>query len=146
MLAQRHDLPGIVAEHEGDRGDRAGLDDGAAGPAEQHGDGLAERPRQEMILAAGVRIAGRQFGIAERADQRDDAAEQPDADERGLAGHIGGDQRRRLENADAEHDAHHHGDGMHRAQIWARCRALYVGHVGLLDACGEKRRDALAGW
>ena len=46
---------GVVAEHEGDRCDRARLDDAAARPGEQHADLRPVGLLQELILAAGAR-------------------------------------------------------------------------------------------
>ena len=67
--AERHELLRIVAEHERDRRDDAGLQHGDARPGEQQADRLAERARQKMILAAAGGIGGAELGIDQRADR-----------------------------------------------------------------------------
>lgn len=113
IRAQRQDGLGVIAIDEGDGGDRPGLDHHAPCPGEQHRQRPAIGPREEMIFAAPVRMGGGKLRIAQGTGERDDAAQQPGAHERRLPAHIGGHQRGRLEDADAEDDAHHEGDAIH---------------------------------
>ena len=106
--AERDQVGSIIAIDETDGRDRAGLDHGSARPGEQQPHRAAIGAREEMIFAARVRMRAAQLRVAERADQRDDAAEHPDADEGRFAADIGRDQGGSLENADADHDADDH--------------------------------------
>ena len=64
-----------------------------------------ERAGQEMVVAARMRIRGGEFGVAERAGERHDGAQNPGHEE---PADIAGDarhHRRRLEDAGADDDA-----------------------------------------
>ncbi len=138
----------IIAEHEGDRSDGAGLDHGEPRPGEQQRRRLADPAMQEMILAAGVRVGRAEFGIDEGADQRDDPAGQPDGDECPFAPDIGGDYLQGAEYADADDNADQHGDAVDHAEAGARRAGLRVdGRQRQLAWCGAfqvSTRDMIA--
>src|SRR5439155_23177599 len=56
-------------------------------------------------LASGIGIARRELGVEERAAERHRAAERPCGDEFPVAADVSGDDRRRLEDAGADHHA-----------------------------------------
>ena len=134
--AERDELLRVVAEHERDRGDDAGLQDGDARPGEQQADRPAERARQEVILAAARGIGGAELGIDQRADQRDQAADDPEHDECGFAGDALRHELRALEDADADDDADDERDALqHRNAGARRLLPVRVGH-GTLEWLG----------
>jgi len=67
----------VLDEHRGDRGDRTGVIDDQQIPAIDECDDEAEGFAQIHVAAAGGRPARTEFGIAQRADERDDAADRP---------------------------------------------------------------------
>jgi hypothetical protein len=72
----------------------------------------AKSPRQIMIIAARARKSGRQLGITERSDQRNDAAQKPCGQKHRTAFRVSGDQRRRSENARADDYSDDQRDGV----------------------------------
>ncbi len=133
VLSERENLRGVIPEHERDCGDGAGLNDGAARPPEQHGNRTAEAAHEEMVLATCVGVGRCKFGITKRADQGYETAEQPRADKRGLAADIHGNQRRGLEDADADDNADHYGNAIQHRQAGTRRRSLTIVHVASSD-------------
>ena len=122
VAAERDQHIGVVAIDEGDRGDRAGLDHGAARPGEQQSGRRAVGAGEEMILAAGIGMRSAEFGVAKRADQSEEAAEHPKPEKNGLAARSGRDDRGRLEDADAQNEADNDGRTLNDRDV--RLRAL----------------------
>ena len=60
-----------VAKHKGQQGDRAGIDDGGARPAEHKGQVAPKGTLQKMVVAASAQVSGAQLGMAQRAGDRD---------------------------------------------------------------------------
>src|SRR5438067_2613265 len=76
-----------------------------------------------MIIAAGVRIRRREFGVAKRADERDRRAQNPEREHpAAVAGH-GRDDRRRFVDARADDDADDDGDRVDAAKYALRSRS-----------------------
>src|SRR5688572_28029171 len=67
----------VVAQHEGEQGDGAGLYHAQPSPREQEPEPGAQRTRPVVVVATGAGVGRRQLGVAERAQQRDEAAGQP---------------------------------------------------------------------
>ncbi len=78
---------------------------------------------EKMVLATGMRMSAAKLGVAKRTHQRDQPARDPQAEKHRVSGHVAGDNRRRLEDADADDDTDQHGG------------AFQNGHV-LLRLCG----------
>ena len=124
---QRRRLLHVVAEHEAEQRDRPCRDDGKACPPEQERNRAAEGAVQVMVVAAGVRIGRGQFGVAQRADQRNQAAAGPQCEHLDNAATEARHDGRRLE--DAGTDDHADNDGHRFAQA--------DGRAGLRGARGE---------
>ena len=126
---ERHETRHVVAEHEREQRDRPGVDDRRARPRIEEAHVAAVRAGDEVIVAARMRIGRCEFGVAQRADQRDDPARHPQrehpADVAGDAGH----HRRRAEYAGADDDADDDRDGVAPAQQRQRAGARRGGAV-----------------
>ena len=118
--AERQHLRQVVAEDERQQRDRAGGDDREARPCEQERHVAPIGAVQEVVVAARMRIGGGELGIAQRADQRHQAAERPRGEHPQRAAGHAGDHGRRLEDAGADDDADDDGDGLAQAQHRAR--------------------------
>jgi hypothetical protein len=73
-------------------------------------------------------MCGGKLRIAERSDQRHQAAQQPHGNERRAAVHVCRHQRRRFEDPDADHDTDHDGDAVEDREAGLRCGLLLVCH------------------
>src|SRR5262249_22968482 len=71
-------------------------------PAGEKSREAAERLAQVHVFATGLRLPRRKFGIGERAEQRQRAAERPDAENRSAVWQQGRNESRRDEDADAD--------------------------------------------
>ena len=107
----------VVAKGIGHGADAAGQDDGQLGPAEQKADPASEGPRQVHIIAAHPRIRRRQLGIAQGAEQRQDAAQKPTAEPQPRSVHVGEDVLGRLENRRPDDDADDNADGIPQSEM-----------------------------
>ncbi len=77
---------------------------------------LAERFAQVDVLAAGFRLPRRQFGVRQRAEERERAAEHPHAENRRAIRQQGRDKAGRDEDADADDVGDDDGGGVERAE------------------------------
>ena len=68
----------IFAEHARESGDGAAGDDEKEAPAVEEGGDAAEAIANVAVEAAGFGIGGGELGVSERAEQREDAADDPD--------------------------------------------------------------------
>ncbi|KAG0925168.1 hypothetical protein G6F35_017412 [Rhizopus arrhizus] len=110
---QRHQPLRIVSVDIGDHGDRASLDHRTAGPGKHQADARAPCPGQVQVFAARTGIGRAQFRIAQGADQHHQAARAPQRDIHGFGTRVLRDQRRKPEDADADHDPDQYDDGVH---------------------------------
>ena len=120
--AEREHRRHVIAENEGEQGDRPAVDHRRPCPCVQETRVATERPRQKIVVAARVRIGGGEFGVAERARQRHDGAQDPRHDE---PADVAGDarhHRRRLVDAGADDDADDDRDRVGGTQQRPRCR------------------------
>ena len=130
---ERDQLLRVVAEHERDRRDDAGLQDGDARPGEQQTDRPAERARQEVIFAAARGIGRAELGVDQRADQREHSADDPEHDEGRFAGDALRHGLRALEDADADDDTDNERNALqYRNAGMRRLPPVMIGH-GTLD-------------
>ena len=112
----------VIAENEGEQGDRPAVDHRRPCPGVQETRVATERPGQKMIVAARMRIRRGKFGVTERARQRHDGAQTPGHDQ---PADVAGDarhHRRRLEDAGADDDADDDRDRIGGTQQRPRCR------------------------
>src|SRR5205085_6587794 len=98
-------------EDGGEGGDRGAADDEELEPAPEEPEESPVPLAQQDVVAARLRVEGDDLGVGEGADQREQAAEDPDerghAEERQLAG----DGRRLLEDARADDRPRDHRGG-----------------------------------
>ena len=101
-------VPAWMAKIYADRADAAGTNERQLRPGEDEADNGAERPREIDVFAARLRIGARQFGEAERPDEREQTADEPGAERRKT---VRGDRSNTLDgglkDADADDDADH---------------------------------------
>ena len=121
------------AEGDADRGDGAGLNDKEERPAVEEAAERAEGLAEIDVLTAGLGHHGRQFAVAERADEGHQRRNQPGGNEKcgraDGATHICGDD----EDAGADHGAHDDGRGgeeahaAHKMRGWERINLMDAG-------------------
>ena len=129
VVAQAQDLGGVVPEHEGDRRDGAGLDYCHARPGENERHTASHAAGQKGVFAARIRMARSELRVDERATQRDHAAEHPRAEKLGRTRAVAGDDRRRFENAGADHHPADQDDSVrNREQLLGRYLVLVAVH------------------
>ena len=151
VRAERQHAAHVVAEHEREQCDGARRDHRHARPGEEEAEILAVGARQEVVVASRAGEAAREFRVAERADQRQHATQDPcDQHPVHRAGDAG-DHRRRLEDAGSDDDADrdHHGveHGQHRARR-GRCGFEGVLRFGgaHVPAPGQQKAPLGRGW
>jgi hypothetical protein len=110
-------------------GDRAAEDRREQHPAAGEGDRGAVGLVLEDVVAAGPRQHGAEFGAGHRAGQRNQSAEQPDEKKVPDACAVLGDDRRRQEDADADHRSRHDREGVEGADHALRAGILAGGVV-----------------
>src|SRR5205814_2471838 len=87
------------------------------------------------VLAARSGVAGGELGKAQRAQERERAAEHPGDEREPRTAQLGGDETASAEDPRPQHDADHHGKAVEQAQ-----RSFEVRHGGRI--CTQKRRGA----
>jgi hypothetical protein len=107
---------GVLHEHRRHRRERAGVIDHQQVPAEHEGDDQPERLAQVDVAAAGLRPPRAEFGVAQRADQRDRAADRPRRQQLRRRSGLPRDRRRRQEDAGSDHPADHDHRGVPGAE------------------------------
>ena len=106
------------AESHAHGGDRAGLNHEKQSPSVEKTPEWAERLPQVNILPARTRHHGREFAVGERADNGEEAGDEPGANQQrrrsDLARNFGGNNK----DARADHRAHHQHGGAGEAQTF----------------------------
>src|SRR3989454_1403819 len=120
-----------------DRGNRGRIHPEAFHPTHYEPSPRAERLPYVHILAAGLRVARRQLGEAQRPEEREAAAQHP-----GDEGEPGTPQLRRDDARCAEDPRPHHDPDDHGEAVEQLERSLEVGHGR--GMCTKKGRDAAA--
>ena len=100
---------GVLADRNRDVAEHGAVGDPVR-PADGEAGGVAERAARVDVEAARLRQHRSQLGDADRADQRIEATEDPDRENRGHARQLSGDEAGRAEDADAERAADDHGE------------------------------------
>src|SRR5579862_4431265 len=99
----------VVGEHDADGGGREGLDQEEVGPAEGEGGAGAEALVEIDVQAAGPGELGGQFGDGEGAEKREEASQNPEAQDEGGAAEGARDGCWGEKDAAAENDPDHDG-------------------------------------
>jgi len=89
-------------------------------PREQKGNFTAEGAFKKSIIAARARKCRGKFGVAKRADQRDDAAQNPNRQKHRIAASVAGNQRRETENSRTDDDADYQRHGIEHTECGFR--------------------------
>ena len=109
-------------------------------PTEEKSPERTEAPIQVNVVAAGFGKGCTQFGVAERAEEDDQAADDPGGENQGDrsdgAGHVAGDQK----DAGTDHVADDDGGGRPEAETADEVRRLRPIGCGRIDACHEVHR------
>ena len=105
MRAEIDDARHVVTEDVGEQGDRAGVDHHRLRPCVEESHVLAPGTAEEVVLTAGMRVRRAQFGIAQRAGERDERTGQPGGDQPAVVLRHAGDHGRCLEDAGTDDDA-----------------------------------------
>ena len=142
---QAEEFNGVVPKRVGHRPDTAGQNHGQLGPAEQEADAAAEGPRQVNVIAAHPRVRRCQFGVAQRSEQRQDAAQQPAAHPQPRAMDIGEDVLRRLENGSANDNPHNDADGIPESEMSVRGIVVRLAIVGVGHYTGIRGQEGQCG-
>ena len=113
----RHEHAQELGEGDCNCGDEAGLDDQKHGPAVEEPPDRAERISEKDVLPAGVRHHPGQLGVAQGADDRHDAGEDPDDHEPAGRADFARDFRRNNEDAGANHGPGDEHGGVKKAEL-----------------------------
>src|SRR5260370_11978233 len=97
---QRDDFGEIAREGAGERGDGAAGDHQKQTPAIEEGGDAAKAVADEDVQAAGFRVGGGEFRIRQSAEEREEAADEPDKE-----GRTGGAVELAKDQAGSEEDA-----------------------------------------
>jgi hypothetical protein len=81
QLRQLHKFSRVFREHVSHRGDRSRLENGERGPAVKVGEEWSIHAFEKDILPAGFGDHGRDLGIGQRAEQRENSSQQPHSEQ-----------------------------------------------------------------
>jgi hypothetical protein len=116
----------VLAECHGGQRDRCGEADGCRYPARHKTEGRVIGPAEEIVFAARARKHRAKFTVGKHPAQRDDAAYDPQQQDRKAGGDVLDLKAEAGEDADADHvgndDGNRHQDGNGGAAAGARAR------------------------
>ena len=130
----RHEHAEEFGERNADSGDEAGLDDEKAGPAVEKAPERTIGFTQENVLAAGIGHHGRELGVTDRPNDRQDAGENPHEQQPAGGPDITADVGGNDEDARADHRAGDQHGGVKKSQ-------LLLNAGGLGDVIREKHLE-----
>ena len=111
---KRHQFRQIIRRHKGEHRRRGGEDHRKTRPGEEEAHQRAISEFQEAIITARMREGVGQFGIDQRAAQREQPAQRPCGQHQHVILQIGRDQAGRAEDARPDHHADDNGGGGER--------------------------------
>ena len=112
----RNELDEVAGERRGQRGHRAGANDGELGPAEQERRNAPVSGAKVDIGPARVRHHRPELGQRQRAGRAEEPADDPDQDDPADVRDVAGHARRHQEDPRADHPADHHAEGLDRTE------------------------------
>ena len=140
LREEAEDGEGAEHAHEagGDGGDGGGLGDGDPGPGVEEGGEVAVGVAEEGVFATDAGLHGGDFGVAHGAEEREQAADDPDGVDHARTADGGHHLARDEEDSGADDDADDDGRGVRgvedAGQVGVRLRGIL--HEGWRVACG----------
>ncbi len=134
---RRKEDPEELAERHADGRDGPGLNHQEQSPAVEKSPQRAQRLAEVNVLPTGSRHHGRQFAVAQRANDGHEASDQPGANQQGRRIHFPSDFCRDNEDAGTDHRAHHQHGGAGQAQAFDQFFVLMSVEIPVADDTGR---------